>query len=412
MTAPAWLTAAGLASINPAATPAAPDGGAVAVESAYPGDFATPPAQAWYRRIPGAQVPSAVHTEAGGPLLYGDYIFTGTAGEDALLMLHRADGRLIRRLPARGVVRSKPVIVDGALLYGDTGGATWCFPLDGDVPREESRWVHVGTAPVLATPAVTADRVYIADVANVLVSLDLSTGELEWRHAQKLDPGRSAELELYGHPSPVITDEMVLAGFSDGTLVALEPRRGELLWQRRVGEGQYPDLVSAPMLLGGDVVIGGFTAPLVSLDLATQSVRWRLDEVGAAHSAALTSSGAGDRVVHGGVDGILRSIDPLTGAVAWEWDSEAGSALTRPLVTPAGLLVAAASGSLFLVDADTGKRRWEWTPGFHISGITAEPDVEGRQVVAVTNAGYIVSLVVPPAAPERPVRPMLDRLGL
>ena len=46
MTAPAWLTAAGLASINPAATPAAPDGGAVAVESAYPGDFATPPAQA------------------------------------------------------------------------------------------------------------------------------------------------------------------------------------------------------------------------------------------------------------------------------------------------------------------------------------------------------------------------------
>ena len=406
MKTPAWLTAAGLASQQPAPAPQA------VVVSAYAGEFSAPPAPLWYRRLPGAQVPAAVHTEAGGPLLLGQHLFTGTAGEDALLMLHRTDGRLLRRLPARGVVRSPPVVHDGELFYSDTGGATWCFPLEGDLPAEEPRWVHVGKSPVLAPPAISDDRVFVADVSNVVVALDADSGELEWRHAQKLDPGRSAELELYGHPSPTVAGDAVLAGFADGTLVSLTPDRGELLWQRRVGEGQYPDLVGAPLLLGGDVVTSGFTAPLVSLDRATQSVRWRLDEVGASNGAAFAATPEGGRVVHAGVDGVLRGIDPLTGAVLWEWDSDEGSALTRPLITPAGAVVAAASGSLYLVDLDTGALAWEWTPGFHVSGITAQPAIEGRQLVAITNAGYIVSLVVPGAAPERAARPLLDHLEL
>lgn len=406
---PAWLATAGLSALNP--LPLDPADGPVRVGSPYPGTLDSPPAQVWKRSLPGGSVSSPSHTEAGGPLLYGDYIFTGSAGEDGLLMLHRSDGRLVRMLPARGVVRSMPTIAGDQLVYGDAGGAVWCFDLQGDVPRDEPTWVHIGTAPVLATPLVSENRVFVSDVASIVVALERTSGELVWRHAQRLDPGRSAELELYGHPPAALQDGLLLVGFSDGTLAGMDADAGTVTWQRRVGEGQYPDLVAAPLVLGGDVVLGGFTAPLVSVDQATQNIRWRLDDVGSSHGAALLDDGEGRTVLHGDSNGILRALDRITGAVLWEWDSDTQSALTSPIGTSAGILVGAASGSLYLVDPTEGETLWEWLPGYHVSGFTAAPAVDGRQVVGVTNAGQIVSLVAP-ERPERSQRPALDRLGL
>lgn len=409
MPTPAWLAAAGLTAINP--LPLDPADAPASVQAPYAGVMSTPPAELWNKPLPGGKVSAPSHTEAGGPLLYGDYIFTGSAGEDALLMLHREDGRLVRMLPARGVVRSTARIEGDQLLYGDAGGAVWCFPLKGDVPAAEPLWVHVGAAPVLATPEVSPDRVFIADVANVVVALERSTGELAWRHAQRLDPGRAAELELYGHPPPKLDQDVLLVGFSDGTVAGMSAAEGTVDWQRRVGEGQYPDLVASPLVLGGDVVVGGFTAPLVSVDQATQNIRWRLDDVGSSHGATLLDDGEGRTVLHGGSDGILRALDRITGAVLWEWDSETESALTQPITTQSGVLVGAASGSLYLVDPTTGAQTWEWMPGYHVSGFTASPAVDGRQVVAVTNAGNVVSFVAP-ESPDRRPRPALRRLGL
>lgn len=409
MPTPAWLATAGLSALNP--MPLDPADGPVGVGAPYPGTLAAPPAEVWKRPLPGGAVSSPSHTEAGGPLLFGDYIFTGSAGEDALLMLHRSDGRLVRMLPARGVVRSTPTVVDDQLVYGDAGGAVWCFDLKGDVPSADPAWVHIGTAPVLATPLVSDARVFVSDVASIVVALDRASGELVWRHAQRLDPGRAAELELYGHPPAALNDNLLLVGFSDGTLAGMDASAGTVTWQRRVGEGQYPDLVAAPLVLGGDVVLGGFTAPLVSVDQASQNIRWRLDDVGSSHGATLLDDGEGRTVLHGDSNGVLRALDRITGAVVWEWDSDTKSALTSPITTEAGVLVGAASGSLYLIDATTGEALWEWLPGYHVSGFTAAPAVEGRQVVGVTNAGQIVSLVAP-IPPRSQERPALERLGL
>ena len=52
-----------------------------------------------------------------------------------------------------------------------------------------------------------------------------------------------------------------------------------------------------------------------------------------------------------------------------------------------------------LIDPTEGTERWRWRPGYHVSGITVPPGVQGRQAVAVTNQGNIVSFVVPRKAP-------------
>lgn len=382
----------------------------------WSGDFDRPPALHFMVELPGEPFPAAVHTELGGPLLYGDHIFLGQASTDALFVVERHSGRVAHRIDTGAPVQSTPVIVDDKLLFADLSGTVQLWRLD-DVLEGKGKaiWRKEGASPVLSSPTVADDKVYVADVSDVVVALGLESGELIWRHAQRLDPGRSTELELYGAPAPLVlpaTDSdpaVVVAGFTDGTLAGLTPTSGEVEWQRRVGEGQYPDVLGQALAVGDDLVVSGYTEPLVAIHRASRNVRWRVDVGGAQRALAGGGSGAapvasfgeGDDayVFHGGVDGKMRCVDARTGNVVWTWDSKTTTALTRPVPTDAGLLIAASGGTVALVDPATGTESWRWAPSFHVSGITSAPAVDGRQAVVVTNAGHLVSFVVPREEP-------------
>jgi outer membrane protein assembly factor BamB len=392
-----WLATAGfVASLSGPEKP---------VGERYSGDFNRPPVETWRVPLPGPPFPAAIHTELGQPLLHGDHIYVGQAGTDGLHVLARDSGALIQTLEMAAPVQSAPVVVQNVLVATDLSGTTIAWDLGAEGKISE-RWRRSGGAPVLSAAAVTDSLVIVSGVDNVVTAVHLDSGELAWRHAQRLDPGRSAELELYGAPTPTVHNNEVLVGFSDGTVAALDLQRGDSLWQRRVGEGQYPDILGSPVVVGEDIVVAGYSEPLVGMHANSRNVRWRLDIGG---SGAAVAGGGTESVpapqydaaeehafvFHGGEDGILRCVDTRTGAMIWEWDSETQSALTQPVPTEAGLLVGAAAGTLYLVRPSDGKEVWRWRPGFHVSGITVAPGLEGRQAVAVTNQGNIVSFVVP-----------------
>lgn len=361
-----------------------------------PGSFDAAPVVTWQRRLPGPRVPAATHTELGSPLLVDGLIYVGSAADDALLVLDRSDGRLIRRLPAQGPVQSAPVVREGRVWFSDAAGSTHCYRVSDGT----SLWRHDGTGPILSSPLVDQGRLIVANLDNVVTALDAESGEFIWRHSQRVERPLAGPA-LYGAPTPTPVrleqGEAVLSGFADGTMVALTVDAGEVLWQRRVGEGSYPDLIGQVVDLGPSVVAGGFSGPLMALDPQNRAVRWRLD-VGSADGPAV---GPVDPVsglpvlYHGGIDGKMRSIDARTGEERWTWDSQTQGALTRPVVTDGGLLVGSSSGSLYLVDPVQGVLRWQLEPGYVLAGVSAEPAVDGRQAVVVTNAGRIISLVVP-----------------
>lgn len=367
------------------------------------GEFSSPPVLTWQRRIPGPRVPAAVHTERGTPVLDGAYIFAGSAADDALLVMDRSDGRLVRRLQALGPVQSAPRVdaAQNRVYFSDSAGGTHCYRIsDGSLI-----WRHEGKSPILATPMVDGDQVFIANLDNVVTALNRSDGSFLWRHEQRVDRPLAGP-QLYGAPTPtraqVEQREVVLAGFSDGTLVSLDAQAGEVIWQRRVGEGAWPDIIGATLELdGGDAksiaVAGGFAGPLLAIDPSTRSVRWRVDVgTGEAPIAGPDDPSSGyPMLYHGSADGSLRCIDSRSGEVKWTWDSETQGALTRPVVTAAGLLVGSSSGGLYLVDPVTGVLSWQLETGYLLAGVSTEPAVQGRQAVVVTNAGRMLSLMVP-----------------
>jgi alcohol dehydrogenase (cytochrome c) len=96
-----------------------------------------------------------------------------------------------------------------------------------------------------------------------------------------------------------------------------------------------------------------------------------------------------------GVRGSLQAIDPLTGKARWEMPWEEMPSLSGTLVTAGGLVFTGAmSGAFMALDADTGKKLWQFQTG---SGIIGQPITwqhKGQQFVSVVSGvGGVYALI-------------------
>lgn len=381
--------------------------------------FDAPPVVLWSATLPGVPAPTATRSEPAGVVVDGDELLVGISGgladlvippslrsafttpapagdkvapgpktagwASALLVLDRHDGHLLQTLPMRAPVQSLARVDHDRLVVSDGAGYTNAYTRSGRFWTPA--WTHYSGAPILSSPTVEDGVVYVANVDDTVYALDEATGDLRWRHQHKLDAARSAELELYGAPSPVVVGDLVFTGFSDGFLVALTKADGTPRWEAGVGEGAYPDLIAPPLLTDTGVLVGGFTEPVVKMDATSRTPAWRL-EFGLAHAMVAD----GDVVFAPGTDGKLRRLSARTGAVDWTWDSGTGGVLGSVVRTPVGLFVPSSEGSLYLVDEAAGTTKWTFDPGVLVSGITAPPALAGRDLYVVTNGGTLFCL--------------------
>ena len=361
----------------------------------FEGEVLNSPALQWMAKLPGDPLNSATHSEYTRPVVSGDKILIGSAAGKALYMLSRRDGGLIRTFPAASSVESPPTVYKDRVYFADTGGYVWCYSLDGEL-----QWSHLGNAPVLVQPTIADGMVYVTNVDDLGVALNSKTGELEWRYQAKVDLTREAELTLYAAPQAVLIGDDVLMGFSDGSLVALDKMSGEVRWQRRVGEGRYPDLVAAPVHYGTDLLSSGYYQPLVAIDIESKNVRWRVD-AGAAAAVIVDDSSGKAIIYHPGSDGILRAISALTGAEKWTWESGASGSLTMPVMTPAGVFIGSSDRGLYLLDASTGEELWRFHEAFILGGVSSAPVAAGRQLLFVSNAGNLYAMISARPQPEK-----------
>jgi outer membrane protein assembly factor BamB len=353
------------------------------------GTLARPPALQWVIDLPGGPMKAATHTERTRPVPLGDALLIGSAAGRGAYLLSRSNGSVIRTYPSDDPVESEVAVERHTVWFGDVGGTTWCYRLNG-----EEIWRHAGTAPILSRPTVDGDRVIVVDVDGLAIALDAETGELVWRYQARRDLSRSAELALYAAPSAVVQNGTVILGFSDGSLVGLDAVSGQEQWTKRVGEGRYPDVVAdvvpAP---NGVLLAAGFYGPFQAFDVQSRNTLWRVD-VGAAYAPALSPV---DGVAWlGGTDGKVRAIATLTGAERWVWDSgDVAAALTTPQWTPAGLVVASSSGGVWLLDPESGNEIWSFSEPWLLVGVSSTPVVDGRELLLVSNAGRLYSFVAP-----------------
>jgi outer membrane protein assembly factor BamB len=177
--------------------------------------------------------------------------------------------RIAERLSA-GVGVSKTM----ALVSDSDGNIKALSRQDGEL-----LWQQNYSTQILAAPQSDDSTVIVQTTDGRLLALEAETGEKRWEYIAD-----EPRLTLKGTATPVINNQIVYTGFSNGKIVALDIDNGALLFDSAVaiatGTSEIDRLVdvdSSPLINGNSLYAVSYNGNLFSFDLRSGRPQWRYD---------------------------------------------------------------------------------------------------------------------------------------
>ncbi|RME98389.1 MAG: pyrrolo-quinoline quinone [Alphaproteobacteria bacterium] len=242
-----------------------------------------------------------------------------------------------------------------------------------------------------AVPIIYQNRIYALDAEGAVSAFSASGGGRIWR--VDLTPENEKGKEGYGGGIAAADGRLyVTTGF--GTVVALDPANGAILWTRKVGV----PIRSSPTAAGGRVYFVTTESRLICLDGKEGNQLWTYR--GIPEPAALLSNvspaAAGNRVVVPYPSGDLIAHDAATGKPVWveslsrQRRGESLSKLSdpaRPVIDRGVVFAVGHAGKMVATALDTGARLWTKS-----IASTQTPWVAGEFVFVVSTDGRLLAL--------------------
>ncbi|MDQ0843420.1 PQQ-binding-like beta-propeller repeat protein [Streptomyces sp. V1I6] len=235
-------------------------------------------------------------------------------------------------------------VVDGDLLYVTSFEV---HALDVGTGRRQFK-----TRDVAWAMAVAAGRIHASD-GPTLYALDAATGNERWRlqtdawvYSLKVDRGT------------------VLTGTRGGGVQAWEASNGEKLWEITGAQSDFETPEAGPAIFG-DTVYVWKDARLRALEARTGDERWSypIGDAASCGNVPVRVQPAPDGYVYVSAGTRVLAVDITSGLVRWHFEAPAvflspPAFAPGPAVTGGGVYLADYLGTVYALDATTGKDRW------------------------------------------------------
>lgn len=313
------------------------------------------------------------------PAVEGERVYVAGHGGD-VLALELAGGRGLWRASTDLALSGGPGVGEGVVVAGASSGEAVAI----DAQSGQERWRVAVGGEVLAPPAIGGGLAVIRTVDGRLRALRIADGTEAWNYEQLVP-----RLTLRGNGAPVISGDMVLAGFDNGKVVALSLATGELLWTTIVAPAhgrteieRLVDIDSPVRVAGEDVFVVGYQGRVAMLALDSGQIWWGRDLSShrglAADSTYLYVTTADSAVV------ALRRRD---GTEVWRQDQLLRRGVTAPALAGDTLVVADFDGYLHWLDAASGELLARAKSGG--GRISNAPQAAGDLLLVQTDSGEV-----------------------
>jgi outer membrane protein assembly factor BamB len=301
-----------------------------------------------------------------------------------------------------------PTVVGDAVLIGSCAGSFYALDrTDGKVIWRYDTSADGEPAQFHGEPVLAGQTVIVASDAEPeshLYSFDLDTGSVQWKLSQ---PGGFAT-------TPLLVKDRLIAVSTEGTVVAIEPSRGRLLWKTTpAGRLEPQPFIPSPASSDDHVFLADNLGALYCLKASTGKTIWVRDLSDRASTGVVTVD---DDVIVGTVDGYMNwirarsgdviqrmkldgqpygtpvvsrgrllalvkgsrwklvSLNAKTGAIIWERDSEAEWSTYRPLLRDSLVVIGNTDHTLCAFSQTDGTPAWRHTIDGVPRGLGGSPD--------------------------------------
>lgn len=273
------------------------------------------------------------------------------------------------------------VAAEDAVFVGSIDGKAAAYD-----PATGKRIWRVNThARLISGPTLDGRQVLFGTLDAQVIALDRATGDRLWT-------GKASSEVL---APPVGDQHVVVVRSVDGRVYGLNASDGQRLWSfsrpepRLTLRGQ-----SAPLLVGGDVLIGEDDGTVNALDVMSGKALWQQAIAIPAGRSELSRMADIDADLLPGLAGVyvasyggtVALIDPNRGEIGWKRSVKAWAGMA---LSPSGntLYVAADDGDIWALDATTGAQAWRVdTLHYRMPSALA---VNGDTIVAGDFEGYL-----------------------
>jgi len=216
----------------------------------------------------------------------------------------------------------------------------------------EFLWQAKVSSEVLAAPQEAYGVVVARTIDGKVFGLDANDGGRLWVYDRTVPA-----LTLRGTSNPVITGDIVIAGFDGGRISAIELHTGKLIWETSVslasGRSQLErmvDIDSEPVIIGNDIYVATFQGRLASVALENGRIIWTRD----------ISSYAGLTVDENNIyitddQSYIWALERSTGNSVWKQESLFARRVTAPATIGELVVVGDLEGYLHWMDKGNGE---------------------------------------------------------
>ena len=213
-------------------------------------------------------------------------------------------------------------------------------------------WQAKVSSEILAAPQEANDIVVVRTIDGRIFGLDANDGSRLWIYERTMPA-----LTLRGTSNPIITGDIVIAGFDGGRLSAIDLFTGKLIWETSVSLSsgrsdleRMVDIDSDPIIIGNDIYVATFQGRLASVALEDGRITWARD---ISSYAGLTSDG---NIIYITDDqSHVWALDRATGVSVWKQENLYARQATAPATIGNLVVVGDLEGYLHWMDKDNGQ---------------------------------------------------------
>ena len=332
-----------------------------------------------------------------------DPIETSTAGFDTdkrrafigasvggLYCLDIRSGRTVWRFNVNDPVGSHPVYDPSRkyVFFGADNGKFYAI----QARSGRQIWVFDTGAEIRKRAILHKGTLYIATADNTVFALDPDKGEVIWQYRRPPLKGFSSA----GHAGMILGKSKLITGFSDGYLVALDPVVGTELWSldlasevevdNKEGVVKLTDSDATPVVVGDVLVAASVDGGLQGIAVDSGKVLWTQPEV-----IGVTGLAKSHGVVYAARSAYgISALSPANGDLIWSRRFEAGT-LLDPLVHDDVLVVADSEFGLYVVSQTSGELLQKVNS---YEGFFARPSAYGGYLMIVGNSGTLFAMSI------------------
>ncbi|MBV8910672.1 MAG: outer membrane protein assembly factor BamB [Gammaproteobacteria bacterium] len=297
-----------------------------------------------------------------------------------VVALDLGNGRLLWRARTRAPLSGGTATGNGLVIVGASDGQLFAL----DATNGQSRWKSRLNGEVVAPAAISARLLAVRTVDGKLHALDPADGHELWSQQQGVP-----RLSLRGTARPVIVGDVVLCGFDNGKVLAVNANDGSVQWEATVTPPhgrteleRLADIDSAVNVSGQNVYAVGFQGRVSMLALDTGQIWWSHE---ASSYRGLTLD---DEVVYVSTsDGEIVALKARTGTELWRQAALLHRGLSPVVVMDNALVTADFQGYVHWLDKANGGLVARVKSGK--VRVSTAPIVAGNTVVVINDRGHI-----------------------